>query len=274
MTFLPLAHAPSGELRMPSESNVLSFVSSRVSSAFFFSFIASWLAWNHRLLFVLFSGMPVQERFSYIDNELYSSLQTIWGVGLSYPLLTATAYVLLGPLIDRWVEIWRLRVRRKMREDEARSEGLELMTRETSEAARADIRKLREKVSQLQSKNEELHASNCLRKLMLSHERKTDTVNADTKSLLMACNFGSEVNAVGGTEGQVEFLEDGAAQGFIFGLGHVNRWRLESGHLELGSLRDDESWHEFRFDSSTGKFVGPKTDMDRSLMLLPLVKMR
>lgn len=259
---------------MASEPNVLSLLGSRISSAFFFSFILSWLAWNHRLVFVLFSGMSVQDRFAYIDNELYPSLQHILAVGLALPLLTATGYVLLGPVIDRWVEIWRLRIRRKVREDELRSEGLELLTREESKAIRADIRKLREKVGQLQIKNEELHAMNCLRKLMLSHERNSDTVNADTKALLTTCAFGTELNAVGGTQSQIEFLEDGSAQGSVFGLGYINRWRLEAGRLELGSQHEDDSWSQFHFDSPTGRFVGPQVEADRNVVLHPLVRLR
>lgn len=70
-------------------------VGDRVTSPIFGSFFISWLLWNYRLLFVLFSDLSAEERFHYIDQTLYPNWPIILGRGLLLPAVMCGLYILL-----------------------------------------------------------------------------------------------------------------------------------------------------------------------------------
>ncbi|GEM_PF-1148743 len=87
---------------MSAGNGIMGVLSSRLSSAFLFSFVVSFAAWNYRAIFVLFSRLDVRERFEYIDNVIYANNSKLVFL-LILPLASATAYILLGPwLIVGW----------------------------------------------------------------------------------------------------------------------------------------------------------------------------
>jgi hypothetical protein len=79
----------------------------RLSSPLLGSFVVSWLIWNYRMLFVLFSAMTVEERFDYIDHDLYPTAFSFWTHRLGGPLICAVLYVFAYPRIAKFVQkIW------------------------------------------------------------------------------------------------------------------------------------------------------------------------
>ncbi|MNM34509.1 hypothetical protein D3C81_451560 [compost metagenome] len=110
------------------KEEVKSAISSRFNSPFAGAFIISWLAWNHRLIFVLFSGMTVDQRFHYIDERLYPTWLEFSIFNFLGPLLSALVYIFLLPWPAKWVHRWNLKMKRDIREVELESSGEEVLT--------------------------------------------------------------------------------------------------------------------------------------------------
>ena len=69
----------------------------RLNSPLFASFVLAWICWNHRFLTVLFSNLPVKERFELIDKQIYVSFWDKWGNGVLFPLVTSLLFILVYP---------------------------------------------------------------------------------------------------------------------------------------------------------------------------------
>lgn len=96
----------------------------RATSPLFGTFAVSWIIWNYRFIFVLFSPMSIIDKFSYIDETLYAASWTQWRYFLVYPLVTTALFIFVYPFPAQFVyEYWRKRqkelieIRRKI-EDE------------------------------------------------------------------------------------------------------------------------------------------------------------
>lgn len=96
----------------------------RTTSPLFGALTISFIVWNHRLLVVLFSGMTVEQKFSYIDEVLYATVLAKTILLAIGPLITAIFFLYVYPHPAKWVyQYWRARqkelkdIRRKI-EDE------------------------------------------------------------------------------------------------------------------------------------------------------------
>lgn len=69
----------------------------RLNSPLFGSFVIAWLCWNHRFVAVLFSSLPIDQRFDFIDKHIYTTSWDKWEQGLLYPLATAILFILVYP---------------------------------------------------------------------------------------------------------------------------------------------------------------------------------
>lgn len=82
----------------------------RVSSPLLASFGISWLAWNYRFVMVIVSSLPLHEKLSFIDTEIFATYQQVLLYGLLYPLITALFMIFVYPIPAKYVyEHWRRR---------------------------------------------------------------------------------------------------------------------------------------------------------------------
>jgi hypothetical protein len=111
----------------------------RTASPLFGAVALSWLAWNHRMFFVLFSGMKMADKFSYIDTILYGDLHTrivLLAVG---PLITAAVALFVYPYPARWVfRFWRNR-QRELKQIRQQIEDATPLTVEESKQIRRQV---------------------------------------------------------------------------------------------------------------------------------------
>jgi hypothetical protein len=117
----------------------------RLSSPLFGSFVAAWVGWNYRFLFVMFSGLPVDKKFEFVDSRLYVTGWDIWSRGIIEPTLTAILFIYLYPIISRHFYGYWLKKNvelKKLRDD---IENTALLTREESYAMRMEMIKAGEK---------------------------------------------------------------------------------------------------------------------------------
>ncbi len=99
------------------KEEVKNAISSRFNSPFLGPFLISWIAWNHRLVFALFSGGTLKVRFDYIDNVLYPTMKAFALLNFLGPLASTIFYILVLPwiteLVDWCNEAWERRRQRK-----------------------------------------------------------------------------------------------------------------------------------------------------------------
>lgn len=91
-------------------SSIFDGVRERFNSPLLLSFFASWVAWNYKVFFVLFSELDPTLKFVMV-NALYADrLFDVLGRALLFPLLSAAAFILLYPLASRQVlkyQMWQ-----------------------------------------------------------------------------------------------------------------------------------------------------------------------
>lgn len=87
----------------------------RVSSPLWGAFSLSWIAWNYRMLIVLFSSMSPDEKFEYIGNVLYfdwTIYAIYWGIApLATAIIVIGAIPYFGEKAYRVSRFWKVRLK-------------------------------------------------------------------------------------------------------------------------------------------------------------------
>lgn len=95
-------------------SSFKSLITERFTSPFLFSFVVSWLIFNHKLLILSFSDatdkFPISEKFKLFDSVLHSSYLEIPFTekvllldGFIFPLISAVFYTFVYPFADYYI---------------------------------------------------------------------------------------------------------------------------------------------------------------------------
>lgn len=95
-------------------SSFKGLITERFTSPFLFSFVISWLAFNHKLLIISFSNatdkFPIAEKFKLFDSVLNSSYlempfsdKTLLLDGFIFPLISAVFYTFIYPFADYYI---------------------------------------------------------------------------------------------------------------------------------------------------------------------------
>ena len=95
-------------------------------------FAVVWLIWNYRFLLVLVSSLPIEEKFEYIDLELFPTVELLLTQSLLFPLATTVVIVLLYPYPARFFYRLNLYHQAKMRRAKQSFEEQQLLSREDS----------------------------------------------------------------------------------------------------------------------------------------------
>jgi len=139
-----------------------SSVAGRFNSPLLGAFLVSWVAWNHRTIFVLFSDLTINARFHYIDEKIYATLTSFLILNFIGPLASTVAYIFILPLPTEWVHRWNLYRKRRLKEAELASEGKRLLTEEEGGVLKTKVDQLKgkldEKRSELATATRKMHA--------------------------------------------------------------------------------------------------------------------
>lgn len=233
---------------------------SRLRSPLVGAFVISWLLWNHRVLFVLFSDMKVGKRFDFIDTDLFSSSADFWLWNTVWPLLSAVGYIFIVPLATRGVHRWNLWQRRLLREDDLRSERLEVIPvaeakklklllegrRSQIEVFKSDMEKLRLRVVQLAA----MHACAKNREAEREHQELREYLTSRSfimwkvagTTALSRHSFGTDAGIIS------------VALQKRTGAADADGWNLVATKLQL--LVKDDVLFQLAFDYEDGSFRG------------------
>jgi F0F1-type ATP synthase membrane subunit b/b' len=121
----------------------------RLSNPLFGAFIVSWTCWNYRFLFVLFSILPVTERFELIDHRIYTTWLEVLCHCVIGPVCTAILYVLLYPRVSKFFYKDWLQKQVEIKELRDEIEKATLLTREESQAIQMKILKVKEEYEEM-----------------------------------------------------------------------------------------------------------------------------
>lgn len=104
----------------------------RTTSPLLGTFIISWLAWNYRFVFVLFSELEVDFKFDYISAFIFYNSWACFSYGFLYPLLTTGFFIFVFPFPSKWVFIfWRNR-QVELKKKRQQIDGEELLSKKES----------------------------------------------------------------------------------------------------------------------------------------------
>jgi len=230
----------------------------RFNSPFLGAFIVSWLVWNHRLVFVLFSGLSVPERFRYIDETLYPTVETFLCLNVGGPLLSALAYIFLLPWPTEWVHKWNLHRKQRLWYAEQVAEGKRLLTHEESQTIRAENLKLKSSLNQRRQElvNSETRAATLA---MLGLDR----LKRDALERVHTAYLTSQPFIIEGSGSQVAkkiiFRDEGAAE-FEGSSGNV-RWSFHEGKVHLYDADQEKGrLGHVQFNQSSLAFEGQLTE--------------
>jgi len=82
----------------------------RASSPLFGAFFVSWCLWNYRFLMVVFSSLPVQEKFQLIESTIFIDKWSYATRGSILPLITTLLVIFVYPYPAKFVYgFWRRR---------------------------------------------------------------------------------------------------------------------------------------------------------------------
>ncbi len=111
----------------------------RISSPLLGTFVLSWCLWNYRFLIIIFSTIPVSDKFNLIDAIIFPSQKIALLKGMAYPLMTTAFFIYVYPYPAKKVyEFWRAR-QKDLKEARQRIEDEEPLTREEATMIRSEM---------------------------------------------------------------------------------------------------------------------------------------
>ncbi len=111
----------------------------RATSPLSGAFIISWCLWNWRVLVILFSDMPVDEKFIYIDTKIFITSSDLILNSMVYPLIPTLLIIFLYPWPARFVYEYSRVQQRKLKEIQQKIEDEEPLTKEQAREIKANV---------------------------------------------------------------------------------------------------------------------------------------
>ena len=154
------------------------------------TFITSWIGWNYRfVLVVLSSEMAPEEKFNFIQSQLFRCWLDYVGQGFLGPLATTLVFLFVYPYPAKYVfSFWRKR-QQELRELKNKIDGETLLTRDESSALKKVNAELEAKLAET---NDNLATT---QSLALDKSKTIDTLKQEI-SVLKAGNGDSKVSTV------------------------------------------------------------------------------
>ncbi|AEX51143.1 hypothetical protein [Rahnella aquatilis] len=110
----------------------------RVTSPLFSCFFISWVGWNYKFILVLLSGIKIEEKFKYIDLNIYTSAYDIALHGIFYPLLTALFVIYIYPYPAKYTYSFYRRRQVELKEIQQQIDDDTPLTKEEAKKIRSD----------------------------------------------------------------------------------------------------------------------------------------
>lgn len=149
----------------------------RITSPLLGCFLISWVIWNYKFVFTLFSGMKVDEKFKYIDNVIYNGVNDYFIHCLALPLITTMFFIFIYPYPAKFTyEFFRKR-QVELKQIQQKLDNETPLTKEEAKKIRSDAIKMSIDFEQEIEKLREENLS--LRKLLKESNENNSNYNID-----------------------------------------------------------------------------------------------
>ena len=127
-------------------------------SPLFGYYAISWVGWNYKLIFVLFSSLEVKKKFEYIDTNIFTGEYYLYLLPLFvYPFIAAIGAIFILPYPAEWVYKFHKKKQEDLLKIKQNLEKNVLLTKEESIEIRRKIKKLEDEHSiDVTEKNQEI----------------------------------------------------------------------------------------------------------------------
>lgn len=181
------------------------------------SFIVSWALWNYKFILLLFSGVPIIEKYRIIDEVLFNTPEHYLLYGFIYPAVTTAAYLFLYPFPAKKVFEYTRKKQKEISDVRKKIEEETLLTLQESQTIKREIFILEEEFQKVISrKNQEidqlrkelsnsgendLRSSNEVKKVISQskskaiEETKKSKIPEDQEKILIALQSGNEIES-------------------------------------------------------------------------------
>lgn len=163
------------------KKSIINTINERMTSPLFGSFIISWALWNYKTIFIILSTKTVEDKFSYIENILYSHWWSFPLIGLILPLITSLLFIFIFPYPEKSIYVYWYSHKEKLKREKQKIDNEKLLTKEES-------RKLTKKIIQLESEHfEEIDAKNqeiaTLKEIITNNDKQESKSTTEKKEL-------------------------------------------------------------------------------------------
>lgn len=233
----------------------------RLSNPVIGPFLLSWAFCNYRIFFALFSGEPLHHRFAVVDALTTPWEEYLLGRGLMLPLVVTLGYIFLVPMAVEGVLRWNLKMQRRQKAAEQRSQGLELLSEAQSSHLYALRQEKERQLNELKTKLRlaESRLSGWRAMVKSSGINQSESSDAALRAFLMSQEFDvHEPNVVSRPIAVLAFGGEDAAHCsdfFVSYAKHIDVWLLSSSTLTLRNS-GGEVTGKLTFISDRGVFVG------------------
>lgn len=111
-------------------------LSERLVSPLMPAFTISWLIVNYRLIVAILSDGSLESRLTFIDTNLYPTIQFTIVHGFLFPLAYAFVYIFAYPYPAKWIYKYSLKRQRELHEARQQAENSSVLTLEESQRLR------------------------------------------------------------------------------------------------------------------------------------------
>jgi len=151
-------------------------------------------------LVVLFSSKNYDEKFDFIDNNIFLSKFDIWVHCLLLPATTSVAFILLYPVISKVFYGYWLRRQRELKALRDEIEGATLLTKDESLAIRLELIKsetnYKETINRLTDENNVIKKQ--LSEMLISNQQATEEKKSIDSQTLKLSNAELETKSIEG----------------------------------------------------------------------------
>jgi hypothetical protein len=229
----------------------------RVTSPLFGSFIVSWSIWNYKTIYILLSTKKVEDKFSYIENILYSDVWSLLSCGLLYPLFTSLIFIFAFPYPEKFIyKFWHAR-QKELKEAKQTIDDETPLTKEESRKIKRNAFNLEIEYDKSIAKKD-IEIKN-LREMIENHDLIPKAVNTGTFGL------SSDTNKLNDDE---EVLDDDSKQ--IIKILSENKGSMTIGEI-INEVEFDKLSTEFLIENMAGPYLDTNTnEIDNSENIVKL----
>ncbi|EGS0844697.1 TPA: hypothetical protein ACIS18_003579, partial [Salmonella enterica subsp. enterica serovar Birkenhead] len=160
----------------------------RLTSPLLGCFLLSWVIWNYKFIFTLFSDMKIEDKFKFIDGSIYSGDYSHLIYGLLLPFVTTLFFIFIYPYPAKFAYAFFRKRQVELKEIQQKIDDETPLTRDEARKIRSDAVKMsiefEQEIEKLREEN--LSLRNIIKKI--NDNQDVDSTNMSEKQVSTRVN--------------------------------------------------------------------------------------